>query len=114
MPTCDGLIPVVLKNTRSPARTSAADTPVPTRYCSTTVRGTAIPCCARTYQTSPLQSNPFSGYEPPLRYRTPQYARAVLASGSGSPGAATGASIGAGGTSRGAGEGLSAGAGAGE
>ena len=76
IPTCVGPIDVVLKNTRSPGSSARRDTVEPRWYCSATVLGTNCPCCAKTYSTKPLQSNP-DGSLPPSRYGAPRSDRAV-------------------------------------
>ena len=49
---------------------------LPTLNCSSTSRGSAVPCCAKTHCVNPLQSKPF-GSLPPLRYGVPRKLRAV-------------------------------------
>ena len=46
----------------------------------------AVPCCANTHCTKPLQSNPRDGSLPPFRYGVPRSARAVAISSAGASG----------------------------
>src|SRR5687767_11301797 len=73
MATCDAPSPffLVLKKIRSPGLMSAGRIVSPTSYCCSTIRGTEMPYCAKTYCTRPLQSNP-PGSAPPSRYGTPR------------------------------------------
>ena len=57
--TCEARRPVGREEEQVARRARSSRLTVsPTRYCSRTSRGSAIPCCAKTYCAKPLQSKP--------------------------------------------------------
>jgi hypothetical protein len=59
------------KNTASPGSRSLRETGTPTSNCSAATRGNWIPSCAYEYCTSPEQSKPVAGLDPPHWYGVP-------------------------------------------
>src|SRR4051812_14465865 len=68
------------KSTMSPGRMElkSTATPWPARACSREVRGSWMPCLAKTHLVNPEQSKPLCGVLPPHVYGVPTYSSAVL------------------------------------
>src|SRR6476469_6752681 len=79
MATCETASLCSANSRRSPGSKApkSRETPRPTRACSREVRGSWMPCFAKTYFVKPEQSKPLSGVLPPHTYGTPTYRSAV-------------------------------------
>src|SRR6478672_5382053 len=79
MATCETASFGSANNRRSPGSKAPKSraTPRPTRACSREVRGSEMPCLAKTYFVKPEQSKPLSGVLPPHTYGMPTYRSAV-------------------------------------